>query len=146
MLTLKYKIKGLSGLLLLLISASLYAETVYHYEPESVTIVGKVVEKQFAGPPGYGENASDKKVTVTVPVVILAEPVSVLPSADTEDDDPDNQPEQEVRSMQVFSYQGPVTVCGCAKLEGTLMHQVSADHYTKVLLIVKNAQKIANCQ
>ncbi len=143
MLTLKYKIKGLSGLLLLLISASLYAETVYHYEPESVTIVGKVVEKQFAGPPGYGENASDKKVRV--PVVILAEPVSVLPSADTEDDDPDNQPEQEVRSMQVFSYQRPVTVRGCAKLEGTLMHQVSADHYTKVLLIVKHAQKTANC-
>ena len=143
MLTSRIKIKGISGLLLLLISPSLYAEMVYHYEPESVTIVGKVVEKQFAGPPGYGENASDKKVRV--PVVILAEPVSVLPSADTEDDDPDNQPEQEVRSMQVFSYQGPVTVRGCAKLEGTLMHQVSADHYTKVLLIVKHAQKTANC-
>jgi len=120
MLTSRIKIKGISGLLLLLISPSLYAETVYHYEPESVTIVGKVVEKQFAGPPGYGENASDKKVRV--PVVILADAVSVLPSADTEDDDPDNQPEQEVRSMQVFSYQGPVTVRGCARLEGTLMH------------------------
>lgn len=120
MLTSRIKIKGISGLLLLLISPSLYAETVYHYEPESVTIVGKVVEKQFAGPPGYGENASDKKVRV--PVVILADAVSVLPSADTEDDDPDNQPEQEVRLMQVFSYQGPVTVRGCARLEGTLMH------------------------
>ena len=143
MLTLKYKIKGLSGLLLLLISPSLYAETVYHYEPESVTIVGKVVEKQFAGPPGYGENASDKKVAV--PVVFLAEPVSVLPSAGTDDDDPDNQPEQKVKSMQVFSYKGPVTVRGCAKLEGSLIHQVSADHYTRVLLIVKKAQKIDSC-
>lgn len=143
MFTLTIKIKGMSGLLLLLISASLYAKTVYHYEPESVTIVGKVVEKQFAGPPDYGENASDKKVTV--PVVLLAEPVSVLPSAGTEDDNPDNQPEQEVRSMQVFSHQGRVTVRGCAKLEGTLMHQVSADHYTRVLLIVQKAQKIASC-
>lgn len=143
MLTLKDKTKGLSGLLLLLITPSLYAETVYHYEPESVTIVGKVVEKQFAGPPGYGENASDKKVMV--PVIILAEPISVLPTAGMEDDDPDNQPEKEVRSMQVFSYQGPVTVRGCAKLEGTLMHQVSADHYTRVLLIVKSTQKIASC-
>ncbi len=144
MFTLKNKIKNIVGLLLLLFSASLYAETFYHYEPETVTIVGNIVEKQFAGPPGYGENASDKKVTV--PVVLLAEPISVLPAAGTEDDDPDNQPEQEVRSIQVFSYQGPVTVRGCARLEGTLMHQVSADHYTKVLLIVKNAQKIANCQ
>lgn len=134
----------MAGLLFLLSSASLYAETVYHYEPETVTIVGKVVEKQFAGPPGYGENASDKKVTV--PVVLLAEPVSVLPSAGTDDDDPDNQPEQKVKSMQLFSYQGPVTVRGCAKLEGSLMHQVSADHYTKVLLIVKNGRKIASCQ
>jgi len=144
MFTLKHKTQGMAGLLFLLSSASLYAETVYHYEPETVTIVGKVVEKQFAGPLGYGENASDKKVTV--PVVLLAEPVSVLPSAGTEDDDPDNQPEQEVRSMQVFSHQGPVTVRGCAKLEGTLMHQVSADHYTRVLLIVQKAQKIAGCQ
>jgi len=130
-------------LLFLLSSASLYAETVYHYEPETVTIVGKVVEKQFAGPPGYGENASDKKVAV--PVVFLAEPVSVLPSAGTDDDDPDNQPEQKVKSMQVFSYKGPVTVRGCAKLEGSLIHQVSADHYTRVLLIVKKAQKIDSC-
>jgi len=144
MFTLKLKTQGMAGLLFLLSSASLYAETVYHYEPETVTIVGKVVEKQFAGPLGYGENASDKKVTV--PVVLLAEPVSVLPSAGTEDDDPDNQPEQEVRSMQVFSYKGPVTVRGCAKLEGTLMHQVSADHYTRVLVIVQKAQKIAGCQ
>ncbi|MEK0167407.1 MULTISPECIES: hypothetical protein [Pseudescherichia] len=144
MFTLKHKTQGMAGLLFLLSSASLYAETVYHYEPETVTIVGKVVEKQFAGPPGYGENASDKKVTV--PVVLLAEPVSVLPSAGTDDDDPDNQPEQKVKSMQLFSYQGPVTVRGCAKLEGSLMHQVSADHYTKVLLIVKNGRKIASCQ
>ncbi len=144
MFTLKYKTQGMTGLLFLLSSASLCAETVYHYEPETVTIVGKVVEKQFAGPPGYGENASDKKVTV--PVVLLAEPVSVLPSAGTDDDDPDNQPEQKVKSMQLFSYQGPVTVRGCAKLEGSLMHQVSADHYTKVLLIVKNGRKIASCQ
>ncbi len=143
MFTLKHKTQGMAGLLFLLSSASLYAKTVYHYEPETVTIAGKVVEKQFAGPPGYGENASDKKVRV--PVVILADTVSVLPLADTEDDDPDNQPEQEVRSMQVFSYQGPVTVRGCAKLEGTLMHQVSADHYTRVLLIVQKAQKIASC-
>ncbi|WP_312633897.1 hypothetical protein [Pseudescherichia sp.] len=144
MFTLKHKTQGMAGLLFLLSSASLYAETVYHYEPETVTIVGKVVEKQFAGPPGYGENASDKKVTV--PVVLPAEPVSVLPSAGTDDDDPDNQPEQKVKSMQLFSYQGPVTVRGCAKLEGSLMHQVSADHYTKVLLIVQKAQKIASCQ
>lgn len=144
MLALKNKINTMAGLLFLFSSASLYAATVYHYEPETVTIVGRVVEKEFAGPPGYGENVSDKNVTV--PVIILVEPVSVLPTADTEDDDPDNQPEQEVRSMQVFSYQGPVTVRGCAKLEGSLMHQVSADHYTKVLLIVKNAQKIASCQ
>lgn len=143
MFTLKHKTQGMAGLLFLLSSASLYAETVYHYKPETVTIVGKVVEKQFAGPTGYGENASDKKVTV--PVVLLAEPVSVLPSAGTDDDDPDNQPEQKVRSMQVFSYQGPVTVRGCAKLEGSLMHQVSADHYTRVLLIVKKAQKIDSC-
>ncbi|WP_337038065.1 MULTISPECIES: hypothetical protein [Pseudescherichia] len=100
MFTLKYKTQGMAGLLFLLSSASLCAETVYHYEPETVTIVGKVVEKQFAGPPGYGENASDKKVTV--PVVLLAEPVSVLPSAGTDDDDPDNQPEQKVKSMQLF--------------------------------------------
>lgn len=143
MFTLKHKTQGMAGLLFLLSSASLYAETVYHYEPETVTIVGKVVEKQFAGPRGYGENDSDTKVTV--PVVILADAVSVLPTADTEDDDPDNQPEQKVKSMQVFSYQGPVTVRGCAKLEGTLMHQVSADHYTRVLLIVKKAQKIDSC-
>jgi hypothetical protein len=70
----------------------------------------------------------------------------MLPSAGTDDDDPDNQPEQKVKSMQLFSYQGPVTVRGCAKLEGSLMHQVSADHYTKVLLIVKNGRKIASCQ
>ncbi|MFS2222882.1 hypothetical protein [Pantoea sp. B65] len=120
------------------------AEDVLQYKPTVVTLEGDVDMQQFDGPPGYGDGPNDKKVYV--PVLHLATPVSVTPAPNTSNEDPDSEPENNVTEMQVLSEKGPVKLDGCYRISGKLMHQVIADHYTTVLIVMDSAQPSTNCK
>lgn len=141
--SLKWSVNRSIGAAVLMMATSLYAKAVYYYEPEVVTITGIVADKSFPGPPDFGENINNKKVTV--PIVLLHDPIDILPVPNVEMNDPDNQEEKDVKFMQLFSDGKPVKIRGCAKLTGSFMHQVTAHHYTKVLMNVDLAEKSKEC-
>ncbi|MBP2169638.1 hypothetical protein J2125_002830 [Erwinia toletana] len=121
-----------------------HAEDVLQYRPTLVTLEGDVDMQQFDGPPGYGDGPDDKKVYV--PVLHLATPVAVNPAPGISNEDADSEPESNVTEMQVLSDHGAVKLNGCYRISGKLMHQVIADHYTTVLIIMDSAQPSTNCK
>lgn len=126
------------------LSSQIYANDVYHYEPVKVTLKGIVGVKTFHSAPGYGENKNDKQIKV--PILSLPQPINVDANRDTASDDSDSQSVNNITDLQVFSYNGPVTFRGCAVLTGGLMHQETAEHYTRVLLIVDKVVASSGCK
>src|SRR5215831_21316136 len=62
-------------------SAVVGQRRVLHYEPEKVTLTGRVVLRTFYGPPNYGENPkTDSKETQSILLLYL--PVDVIGTAD----------------------------------------------------------------
>ncbi|MCU5771927.1 hypothetical protein N5923_12740 [Erwiniaceae bacterium BAC15a-03b] len=120
-----------------------HAEDVLQYQPAVVTLEGDVDMQQFDGPPGYGDGPDDKKVYV--PVLHLSAPVTVNPPPNTSNENADSEPENNVTEMQILSDHGPVKLNGCYRISGKLMHQVIADHYTTVLIIMDSAQPSTHC-
>lgn len=114
------------------------------YEPAIVHLEGNVATQSFWGPPGYGEGKNDKKVSVAV--LYLNSSINVFPAKDVADDDPDSEPEENVNKLQIVNYKSPVKIRGCYRVTGTLMHQVSADHFTPVLIVMDSYEKSANCK
>lgn len=136
-----YGVVMLSGMTLATQAAS--ADETLQYQPTVVTLEGEIDMQQFDGPPGYGDGPDDKKVEV--PVLQLAKPVTVVPLPDTPEESPDSETARNVTEMQVLSHKGPVKISGCYRITGTLMHQVIADHYTPVLIIMDSAEPSHNC-
>lgn len=115
-----------------------------HYEPVVVTLEGYITIHQFDGPPNYGEGPNDKKVDV--PVLNLSEPVNVSPAGDVSDDDPDNQEEKNIKILQIVNYKKDMKINGCYRVTGTLMHQITADHYTPVLIVMQSFEPSSVCK
>lgn len=139
------KIKAISLVFgLFFISPEIYANDTYQYEPVKVTLKGIVGVKTFHSAPGYGENKNDKQIKV--PILSLPQPINVDANRDTASDDSDSQSVNNITDLQVFSYNGPVTFRGCAVLTGSLMHQETAEHYTRVLLIVDKVVASSGCK
>ncbi len=61
-------------LVLLLAAQSVIAKDTYKFEPAVVELTGKLVEKVFYGPPGYGEDPkSDSKEHAAI--LLLSKPI-----------------------------------------------------------------------
>lgn len=114
------------------------------YQPAVVTLEGYVDMQQFDGPPNYGDGPDDKKVYV--PVLHLDSPIAVNPAPNTPNEDPDSEAESNVTELQILAAKGQVKANGCYRITGTLMHQVIADHYTKVLITLNSAQPSTSCK
>jgi hypothetical protein len=108
------------------------------YEPDNSTIVGTVVRKVFPGRPSF-ESIADGDEKLVYWILKLDRPVCVgSPGLATEV----NEPESEVREIQLAPrddkfYKHHRGVVGKrVKVTGTLFHQHSAWHVTKVVLQV----------
>jgi len=115
-----------------------------NYEPAIVQLEGNVSTETFWGPPNYGEGKHDQKVNVAV--ITLNSAINVLPGKNMADDDPDNEVEENVDKLQIVNYKSAVKIRGCYKITGTLMHQISAEHYTPVLIVMNSYEKSTGCK
>jgi hypothetical protein len=106
------------------------------YEPAQVQLSGKVSKKEAYGPPGYGEDpAHDRResyfvLALTTPICVSADPKSPV----------NNESETDVREVQLLYLSGH-TLQGAwlnrnISVRGTLFHQVTGHHRTKVLITV----------
>lgn len=69
----------------------------YHYEPATSTLTGVVKnDRQYFGPPGFGENPKEDAKEVPERLVLDA-PISIVP----EKGDPTNHPVSEVGELQI---------------------------------------------
>lgn len=111
------------------------------YEPEKVTLVGRVVLKTFYGPPNYGENPKTESKESQY-VLLLDSPVDVIGSLN----DPGNVAERGVRkvTLLVLDFKShPVEPWRGRRVavEGSLFHANTGHHHTKVLIEVASIRK-----
>jgi hypothetical protein len=112
-------------------------ETVF-YEPEEVEVSGFLHETVYPGPPEYMSVEMGDRPEEAV-ILTLKEPINV--EIKNRDEDGLNEPEKEVRELQVsFSDSGP-SLNQMKKeivLKGTLYHAHTAHHRRKVLMMVES--------
>ncbi len=105
----------------------------FKYEPEIVRLYGRVVEKTFYGPPGYGENPkADSKEKQYI--LILKTPIEV-------DSNVENQIEKNVHEVTIVALDFtkiPVKkyINKSVMVEGTLFHGFTGHHNTTILITV----------
>jgi uncharacterized protein DUF4431 len=109
-----------------------------HYEPEKVTLTGRLVYRTFYGPPNYGENPKTDS-RETQPILILDSMVDVIASAS----DPTDEAERLVKRITLVIHDfkaNPVRplLGKRVRVEGTLFHANTGHHHTKVLLEVSS--------
>jgi uncharacterized protein DUF4431 len=111
------------------------------YEPDRVTLVGKVVSRTFYGPPNYGEDpATDSKEDQYV--LILDAPIDVIGSTD-----PIDKTERGVKNLTlvVFDFKAnPVEslIGKRVEVQGTLFHAHTGHHHTRVLIEVESIRAV----
>ena len=107
-----------------------------HYEPERVTLTGKLVYRTFYGPPNYGEDPKTDS-RETQPVLILDSAVDVNTG-----NDPADETERSVgRITLVVQHTVKDFVGKRMVVEGTLFHAITGHHHTKVLMTVSSIKK-----
>ena len=105
----------------------------FQYEPERVTLKGKIISRTFFGPPGYGEDPkTDSKEQQYL--VVLDNPIDVIGNSD-------NQTERSVKQITLVVHDfkaNPVRPLLGKKaiVEGTLFHAITGHHHTRVLVEV----------
>ena len=107
---------------------------IYHFEPAVVELTGKLIEKDFYGQPGYGE---DPKTDSKEPAVIiqLTKPIMVV----AEKDDEYNETRDGIEEMQLINIKSiklTPYLHQKVKLTGKLMSAQTGHHHTDVLIIV----------
>ncbi len=122
-------------------SQSAARRRVLHYEPEKVTLKGKVVSRTFYGPPNYGENPkTDSRESQYI--LILDSAVDVVATGN----DPTDQTERGVRRVTLvvndFAAHPVRPLIGRRVLiEGTLFHAITGHHHTRVLITVSSIKR-----
>jgi hypothetical protein len=117
-----------------------FRRRVLRYEPEKVTLKGKVVSRTFYGPPNYGENPkTDSRESQYI--LILDSAVDVLVGSD-----PTDQTERNVRRVTLvvndFAAHPVRPLLGRHVLiEGTLFHAITGHHHTRVLITVSSIKR-----
>jgi hypothetical protein len=112
-----------------------------HYEPEKVTLRGRLVTKTFYGPPNYGESpATDSRETQYI--LLLDSPVDVV----ADPNDSLNQGELRVKqiTLVVLDFKAiPVKpfLRQQVEVEGTLFHAHTGHHHTRILIQVSSLKR-----
>jgi hypothetical protein len=125
-------------LALLLIAPSIYSEETYRYEPSVVSVTGKLVEKVFYGPPGYGENPKTDTKEHTV-ILLLNHPIRVV----AEKDDQFNETRGNVKEVQLINVKEialSTYIQKKVKVTGKLSSAITGHHHTDVLMEIDNIQ------
>lgn len=113
---------------------------VLHYEPEKVTLKGRVVSRTFYGPPNYGENPkTDSRESQYI--LILDSAIDVVTGSD-----PTDQAERGVKRVTLvvddFAAHPVRPLLGRHVLiEGTLFHAHTGHHHTRVLIEVSSIKR-----
>jgi hypothetical protein len=111
-----------------------------NYEPDTVTLRGRIVRRTFAGPPNYESIArGDEREQVWL--LHLAKPICVSPGTDS-------PKETSVSDVQLVFTEGRPQYDRYRPLvgqqviaSGTLFHAITGHHHTKVLLTVDGIKK-----
>ncbi len=111
----------------------------YFYEPAFATITGTLVEKQFYGPPNYGETPEmDKKVKVMI--LKPDYPINVFARIDQTDIETANKTIRGTTDLQTYTLNKTMDLSSYLNkkitLQGTLMQAQSGGHYTPIVLKV----------
>jgi Domain of unknown function (DUF4431) len=127
--------------LLMALAPATQAQRWLSYEPETVELAGKLVIQSKYGPPNYGEQPkTDQKVKV--PVLVLKNPVSILPS---QENFYNSQPVYRTTRIQlVFLESGTAYKNLIGKnivVTGSLFHAHTGHHYTDALLKVRSIKR-----
>jgi hypothetical protein len=113
-----------------------------NYGPAVVTLTGKITARTTFGPPNYGEDpAHDRRekywyLTLDAPICVNGNGL----------DDPEMQSEFNVRTLQiVFDNVYPTDggwIGHRASITGTLFHQITAHHHTRVLIAASRTVRV----
>ena len=108
-----------------------------HYEPEKVTLTGRVVYRTFYGPPNYGESPKiDRRETQDI--LLLDSAVDVVATGN----DPTDQTERGVKSITLVLDHSTRHLIGKRVIvEGTLFHAHTGHHHTHVLMSVSSIKR-----
>lgn len=114
------------------------AADTYKFEPAVVTLAGKLVEKEFFGPPGYGENPkTDSKEHAAI--LLLANPIKVV----AEKDDQFNETRDNIKEVQLINVKRiPLSKFfqNKVKITGKLSSAITGHHHTAVLIEIDEIQ------
>jgi len=109
-----------------------------HYEPEKVTLTGRLVYRTFYGPPNYGENPKTDS-RETQPILILDAPVDVIAS---QYDSAERGVKRVTLVVMDFKANPVSPRLGMRVIvEGTLFHANTGHHHTKVLMTVSSIKR-----
>lgn len=107
------------------------------YEPETVTLTGRVVYRTFYGPPNYGETPK-KDSRETQAILLLDSPIDVIGTPNDEI----NETERGVKTITLVSDRPLRSFVGKrVTAQGSLFHAHTGHHRTKVLMSVSSVKR-----
>jgi hypothetical protein len=134
----KMSFRFIFATVLLLVVQPIYAEDTYKFEPAVVELTGKLVEKIFYGPPGYGENPkTDSKEHAAI--LLLSKPIKVV----AEKGDAFNETRDNAKEVQIINIKRiPLSIYFQKKVKvtGKLSSSITGHHHTDVLIEVDEIQ------
>jgi len=111
------------------------------YEPDGVTLTGRVVMKTFYGPPNYGETPAEDTREIQAQLE-LDQPICTQSGPEPDLD----LPESNQRTITLVPLADGLKVSAFAgrhiSVEGTLFHAITAHHRTPLLLAIHKASDI----
>ena len=116
----------------LLVVQSVYAADTFKFEPAVVNLTGKLIKKEFFGPPGYGEDPkTDSKEHAAI--LLLSQPIRVVAGKD----DQFNETRKNVKEVQLINVKR-ITLSPYiqkkVKVTGKLSSAITGHHHTDVLI------------
>jgi hypothetical protein len=121
-----------------LVIPSVYAADAYKFEPSVVTLTGKLVMKEFYGPPGYGEDPkTDSKEHAAI--LLLTSPIKVI----AEKDDQFNETRDNIKEVQLINVKRIALSKFFekkVKVTGKLSLAITGHHHTDVLIEIDDIQ------
>ncbi len=129
--------------LFFLFSGCLFAKNkTYHYEPESVELVGIIDRQTFAGPPNY-ESIKQGDLIETGRYLRLEEPIDI--EASNKDQIVNSENEKNVKIIQLTFMDddlwNKLKPGKRLKIKGSLFHAFTGHHHARVLLSVDLVQE-----
>lgn len=114
------------------------------FEPEVVVLGGFLEEKQFYGPPNYGENPETDRIELAL-ILTLTAPISVRGGED-DDEIIDRRTTENVTEVQLVCevklVNCPHFVTKIIQVSGSLFSAHTAHHRAKILMTVSEISEI----